>query len=202
VDGLTDEQLLALWANHEASHERREAAFRELVGRYERRVFAICRRILRSNADAEEAMQDTFVRVARSAATFRGDSKLSTWVHRVATSACQDLLRKAARRPQTPVADVAEAAAAAGIDQQPDESAQTDAFDAIQRALETLDDVSRTIVVLCGIEGFEYAEAAEVLAIPVGTVKSRLFRARARLADLLADDLGPEHLGPARRPTS
>lgn len=202
MEGLTDEQLLALWANADASPERRQAAFRNLVGRYDRRVYAICRRIVGSNADAEEAVQDTFIRIARSAGTFRGDSKLSTWIHRVATSACQDLLRKAARRPQTPVEDIAEVAAASGADFAADETAEAETFDAVRRALASLDDVSRTIVVLCGIEGFEYAEAAETLAIPVGTVKSRLFRARARLAELLADDLGREHLGPSQRPTA
>ena len=201
MDGLTDEQLLALWVNPEATRERRELAFRELVTRYERRVWAICRRVLGSDTDAEEAMQDTFIRIARSGDTFRGDSKLSTWIHRVATSACQDLLRKAARRPQTPVEDVAMVAAAAGLDEASDDTASSASIDAVARALASLDDVSRSIVVLCAIEGFEYAEAAEALAIPVGTVKSRLFRARARLADLLADEIGREHLGPTRRPT-
>jgi RNA polymerase sigma-70 factor (ECF subfamily) len=199
VDGLTDEQVLALYVNEDASRERREGAFRELVGRYERRVWAICLRALGSPTDAEEAMQDTFIRIARSADTFRGDSRLSTWVHRVATSACQDLLRKAARRPQTPMEDVAKAAAAAGLDEGPDEADGAATRDQIRRALATLDDTSRMIVVLCAIEGHEYAEVAEILAIPVGTVKSRLFRARARLADLLSDWVEPS--GPGERPT-
>ncbi|MDX1510566.1 MAG: sigma-70 family RNA polymerase sigma factor [Nitriliruptorales bacterium] len=201
MEGLTDEQLLALWANTEAARDRREQAFRELVDRYERRVWAICRRIVGSDADAEEATQDTFIRIARSGATFRGDSKLSTWIHRVATSACQDLLRKRARRPQTPVEDIAMVAAAAGLDEAPDDSGSSAAVDAVARALASLDDVSRSIVVLCAIEGFEYREAADALSMPVGTVKSRLFRARAHLADLLADEIGREHLGPTRRPT-
>lgn len=198
MEGLTDEQLLALYVTEDASRARREGAFRELVERYERRVWAICIRTLGSHSDAEEAMQDTFIRIARSADTFRGDSRLSTWVHRVAISACQDLLRKAARRPQTPMADVAEAAAAAGLDEGPDEAEGAATRDEVRRALATLDETSRTIVVLCAIEGHEYAEVAEILSIPVGTVKSRLFRARARLAEQL-DQREPS--GPGERPT-
>lgn len=199
MDALTDEQVLALYANEDASRDRREGAFRELVGRYERRVWAICLRTLGSPTDAEEAMQDTFIRIARSADTFRGDSRLSTWIHRVATSACQDLLRKAARRPHSPVEDVEKAAAAAGLDEGPDEADGAATRDQVRRALAMLDDTSRMIVVLCAIEGHEYAEVAEALAIPVGTVKSRLFRARARLADLLSDEVEPS--GPTERPT-
>lgn len=199
MDALTDEQVLALYVNEDATREGREGAFRELVGRYERRVWAVCLRTLGSHTDAEEAMQDTFIRIARSAGTFRGDSRLSTWVHRVATSACQDLLRKASRRPQTPMQDVAEAAAAAGLDEGPDEADGAAIRDQVRRALAMLDDTSRMIVVLCAIEGQEYAEVAQALAIPVGTVKSRLFRARARLADLLTDRVEPS--GPAERPT-
>jgi len=184
-----DEDLVAIYVDATGSRSDREAAFHLLVRRYERRVFAVCVRELRSRADAEDATQDTFLNLARRADQFRGDSRWSTFVYRVAINACRDLQRRQARRPQTPVEDIAEAQVAAGLppDTTPDEAAGHDTAMAVQAALAQLDELSRTLIVLCAIEGMSYPEAAEVLDMPVGTIKSRVFRARAQLADLLAD---------------
>jgi RNA polymerase sigma-70 factor, ECF subfamily len=184
-----DEDLVAIYVDAAQARGDREAAFHLLVRRYERRVFGVCVRELGSRTDAEDATQDTFLNLARRADQFRGDSRWSTFVYRVAINACRDLQRRQARRPQTPVEDIAQAQAAAGLppDTTPDEAAGRDTAIAVQAALAQLDDLSRTLIVLCAIQGMSYPEAAQVLDMPVGTIKSRVFRARAQLADLLAD---------------
>lgn len=208
---LSDEDLLAAYADAEAVRKRRERAFHLLVDRYERRVYAICYRYFGDHADAEDATQDTFLLLARRAGQFRGDSRLSTWIYRVATNACHDLARKEARRPRTPVADV-EAATDAPSDDgvTPDEAAAAgELADRVQTALLELDEVTRGLVIACAIEGQPYAEVASAFDLPVGTVKSRVHRARAKLAQLLApagnrdgpDDV-PQSTPPTHPPTT
>ncbi len=184
----SDEELVAVYVDAARSRYAREDAFRDLVTRYQRRVFAICVRELGDRSDAEDATQDTFVHLARKAHQFRGDSRWSTFVYRVAVNACRDLQRRQARRPQTPVEDVTQAQVAAGMtpDVAPDEVAARETALQVQEALATLDELSRTLIVLCAIEGLSYPEAAEVLDMPVGTIKSRVFRARAQLAEVLS----------------
>jgi RNA polymerase sigma-70 factor, ECF subfamily len=183
-----DEEVLAVYVDPDRRRGEREAAFSELLARYERRVYAVCYRQLGNHADAEDAAQDTFVHLARRAHQFRGDSKLSTFVYRIAVNACRDAQRKQARRPQTPVADVTQAQADAGLtpDTAADEVTGRETALQVQAALDQLDDLSQTLIVLCAIEGYSYPEASEILDLPVGTIKSRVFRARARLAELLA----------------
>ena len=189
-DDRADEDVVAVYVDAARGRGDREAAFSELVRRYERRVFAICVRQLGSRADAEDATQDTFVHLARKAHQFRGDSRWSTFVYRVAVNACRDLQRREGRRPHVPVADVTEAQLGAGVtpDTAADEVAGRETALVVQAALARLDDLSRTLIVLCAIEGLSYPEAAEILDMPVGTIKSRVFRARAQLAEMLTDD--------------
>lgn len=185
-----DEALLAVYVDAARTRQDRERAFATLVDRFEHRVYAICLRELGNRADAEDATQDTFLHLARKGHQFRGDSALSTFVYRIAVNACRDLQRRRGRRPQTPVADVAEVAGAAAIDDATAVDEQVEDRDtarAVGDALAQLDELSRTLIVLCTIEGMTYPEASEILEIPVGTIKSRVHRARARLAELLAD---------------
>lgn len=189
----TDEDVLALYADDGSSASTRQAAFRELVDRYERRVYGICYRFFGNHEDAQDAAQDTFISLARRAGSFRGDSKLSTFVYRVATNACHDLARKRARRPQTPVEDVGTVAGPiASLESVEEVAAGHDLAEHIQQALLELDETSRTLIVLCSIEGRDYKEVAAALELPVGTVKSRVFRARAKLAEILAPLLGAD----------
>jgi RNA polymerase sigma-70 factor (ECF subfamily) len=188
---VPDEDVLAAYVRAPpgpAGRREREAAFAELVGRYERRVYGICYRYFGHHADAQDAAQDAFLSVARRAASFNRDSKLSTWLYRVTVNACNDLARKRARRPQTPVEDVAAVAPPAADH---DAVAATETAAEVQRALLRLDELSRALLVLVGIEGLTYAEAAAATDLPVGTVKSRVHRARAELADLLGDVVQP-----------
>ncbi|HEX2027652.1 MAG TPA: sigma-70 family RNA polymerase sigma factor [Nitriliruptorales bacterium] len=186
----SDQEILAAYLDG----TDREGAFGALVDRYERRVYGICYRYFGNHADAEDAAQDTFVAVARRAATFTGGSAFSTWLYRVTVNACNDLARKRARRPQTPVADIVGVVdrSSAGDPSLPQDEAVTahELGREVQRALGELDEVSRTLLILVAIEGLTYREAAAASDLPVGTVKSRVHRARARLADLLATTVG------------
>lgn len=181
-EGQSDEEVLARFVDAQLPAGSREAAFHALVDRYHRRVFAICFQALRSSSDAEDATQETFVKLARGAASFRGEAQLSTWLYRVARNVCTDHVRHDARRPATPVADPGELTSAPS---QPDTTAGTDEQLAVAAALDTLDPLSRQALVLVAIEGLTYAEAAVAIDLPVGTVKSRVSRARARLATVL-----------------
>jgi RNA polymerase sigma-70 factor, ECF subfamily len=181
-DEHSDEEVLARFVDDQLPVGTREAAFHTLVDRYHRRIFGICFQVLRSRADAEDATQETFVKLARGAAGFRGDAQLSTWLYRVARNVCTDHVRHDARRPAIPVADPGELAAAPS---EPDTTAGTDEQLRVAAALETLDPLARQALVLVAIEGLSYAEAAIVTDLPVGTVKSRVSRARARLATVL-----------------
>lgn len=189
AEDRADEELVAVYVDPERPRGDREQAFHHLVTRYQHRVFAICVRQLGSRDDAEDATQETFVNLARRADQFRGEAKWSTFVYRVAVNACRDLQRKQARRPQTPVADVTRAQVEAGLtpDVAADEVAGREHAMVVGQALAQLDDVSRMLIVLCAVQGLSYPEAAEIVDMPVGTIKSRVFRARARLAELLAD---------------
>lgn len=190
LGAATDEEVLAHYADGDAERARREAAFHELVSRYRHRIHGICFRYFGDHADAEEATQETFVLLVRRAGQFRGDSKLSTWIYRIAVNACHDLARRDARRPRTPVADVAAVAGAVPdpSGSPPELAAADELAHRLQEALGRLDEVSRACVILGPVEGRPYAEVAAILDMPVGTVKSRVHRARARLAELLAAD--------------
>lgn len=188
---LDDEAVLAVHVDGARPRAEREAAFRELVERFHRRVFAVCRRTLSDDADAEDVTQEVFLRLARKAATFRGDAKLSTWLYAVARNAATDRVRHDARRPSTPVADVAPLGDAAGHVVEDGADARATATD-VGRALAQLDDLSRELLWLVAVEGLSYADAAAVHDVAVGTVKSRVSRARVALGRLLADDPDPD----------
>ncbi len=193
----SDEEVLATFVDPGVPPARREAAFTTLVDRYHRRVFAVCLQVLGSPSEAEDAAQETFVKLARGAGTFRGDAKLSTWLYRVAHNVCTDHVRYDARRPSTPVAEIADLREAPT---ESDSTAGTDTAMSVRAALAQLDEEHRRVLLLVGVEGLSYAEAAEATGTAVGTVKSRVSRARVRLAELLRDDDAPPppHAAPER----
>lgn len=181
----------------------RDDAFNELVRRHRSRVHAICHRYFRDATDAEDATQETFLTVLRRAGTFRGEAKVSTWLYRVAVNTCHDLVRHRARRPQTPVEDIGLVGDLRGeTHSDEDELAAMALSDVLREALMTLDPETRGLLLLCTVEELPYAEVAEAYGIAVGTVKSRVHRARAKLVDLLdallddgttADEPSPPH---------
>ena len=188
---VTDADLLRRVAHGE--RPARDAAFRELTERHRDRVYAICHRYFRNPTDAEDATQETFLTVLRRAATFRGDAQVSTWLYRVAVNTCHDLARHRARRPQTPVEDIGLVGDLRGAAHSDEEQLAAMALgDVLSEALTTLDADTRGLLLLCVVEGMPYAEVAEAYGIAVGTVKSRVHRARAQLVDLLGDLLDDE----------
>ncbi|RPK94222.1 MULTISPECIES: RNA polymerase sigma factor SigM [Streptomyces] len=161
-------------------------AFGELVRRHRDRLWAVALRTLGDREEAADAVQDALVSAFRAAHTFRGQSAVTTWLHRITVNACLDRVRKAASRKTSPVDD------AERLDQllEPHESAEAPAVRKdlrlqLQEALATLPAEQRAALVLVDMQGYPVAEAASILEVPTGTVKSRCARGRARLAPLV-----------------
>ncbi|MGA7269926.1 MAG: RNA polymerase sigma factor SigM [Acidimicrobiia bacterium] len=159
------------------------AAFDELMRRHEDRVFGVCLRIMRRREAALDAVQDTFLTVFRKADQFRGDAAFSTWLYRVAVNTCYDQLRRAKRRPTEPLPEPHD----------PPDPSVTDTLGSVElrgdlsAALAALPEEFRSAIVLVDVEGLSVAETASVLEVAEGTIKSRLHRGRARLANLLGN---------------
>jgi RNA polymerase sigma-70 factor, ECF subfamily len=167
-------------------------AFNELIRRHRDRLWAVALRTLGQPEDAADALQDALLSAYRGAAGFRGGSAVTTWLHRIVVNACLDNVRRRAVRPTEPlVTDPANERPAR------DAVSERETSLAVMVALRTLPVEQAAAVVLVDIEGFAVNEAAEILDVPAGTVKSRCARARARLADQLAD-LNPRGAQTAR----
>ncbi len=167
-------------------------AFGELVRRHRDRLWAVALRTLGDREEAADAVQDAFVSAYRAAHTFRGQSAVTTWLHRITVNACLDRARKAASRKTAPVDDTER------LEQllEPHESASApaerhDVQRQLVEALGTLPPDQRAALVLVDMQGYPVAEAARILGVPTGTVKSRCARGRARLLPLLGH-LRPE----------
>jgi len=180
---------------------RDERAFNTLVRTYERRVFGLVFRMLGNQAEAEDLSQEVFVQVFKAIASFRGDSKLSTWIYRIAVNLCknrakylrvrhtskQDELESIADR--LPLGDAR--SAAIGHIERPDEMVAGRQIEAIvAQAITEIEDTFRECLVLRDVEELSYEEIGEITGLPPGTVKSRIFRARAQLKELVEKRLG------------
>ncbi|MGW2668607.1 RNA polymerase sigma factor SigM [Streptomyces sp. NPDC001272] len=176
----SDQDLLAL---HVAGDPD---AFGELVRRHRDRLWAVALRTLGDREEAADAVQDALVSAYRAAHTFRGDSAVTTWLHRITVNACLDRARKAASRRTAPLDDTDRLE----LLLEPHESAEApaerhDLHRQLLAALTTLPADQRAALVLVDMQGYPVAEAAAVLGVPVGTVKSRCARGRAKLLPLL-----------------
>ncbi|SDM97194.1 RNA polymerase sigma factor SigM [Actinacidiphila guanduensis] len=161
-------------------------AFGEIVRRHRDRLWAVALRTLGDREEAADALQDALVSAFRAAHTFRGQSAVTTWLHRITVNACLDRARRAASRRTAPVAD--EQYLDAIVEPQESAAAPAERHELhreLLAALETLPPEQRAALVLVDMQGYPVAEAAEVLGVPVGTVKSRCARGRARLLPLL-----------------
>ncbi|WP_327296476.1 MULTISPECIES: RNA polymerase sigma factor SigM [unclassified Streptomyces] len=171
-------------------------AFGELVRRHRDRLWAVALRTLGDREEAADAVQDALVSAYRAAHTFRGQSAVTTWLHRITVNACLDRARKAATRKTSPVDDTER------LDQllEPHESAEApaerqDLHRELIKAMRTLPAEQRAALVLVDMQGYPVAEAAQILDVPIGTVKSRCARGRARLLPLLAHLRPPAETG-------
>ena len=182
-------------------------ALDQLLRRHYDRLHAVCRRIAGGSRDADDACQEALIKIVRNLPRFDGRSSFGTWAYRIATNAALDELRKRRRQPQLVGID----------DERPSEQADVEAHRPMDQlgdrllldaAVAELPDDLRTAVVLRDVAHLDYAEIAEVLDVPVGTVKSRISRGRSALAERLRlhldvprarDDGNRKH--PDERPT-
>jgi RNA polymerase sigma-70 factor (ECF subfamily) len=167
-------------------------AFNRLVVAYQDMAFNVAYRMLSDPAAAEDVTQDAFISAYRKLHTFRGGS-FKAWLLRIVTNACYDELRRQKRRPITslePLGEDNEEIESPSWLEDPGETPEDAALrmelsNAIQHCIEELDEDFRAVVVLVDVQGMDYSEAAEVVKKPLGTIKSRLARARSRLKDCL-----------------
>ncbi|MCU7959922.1 MAG: RNA polymerase sigma factor RpoE [gamma proteobacterium symbiont of Bathyaustriella thionipta] len=161
-----------------------KSAYDLLVRKYQNRVVSLIRRYVRNPMDAEDVAQEAFIKAYRALANFRGDSAFYTWLYRIAINTAKNWLVSQGRRP--PLADV-DYADAESMDESgrfsenasPERMAlQAEIVDNIQQVVDHLPQDLRTAITLREAEGFSYEDIAEAMDCPVGTVRSRIFRAR------------------------
>ncbi|WP_432982589.1 RNA polymerase sigma factor SigM [Dactylosporangium sp. CA-233914] len=151
-------------------------AFAEVVRRHRDRLWAVALRTLGDREEAADALQDALLSAFRSAGSFRGDSAVTTWLHRIVVNACLDRVRRRQARPTVPLPETDTTTAPA-----PDRDTAMD----VRQALQQLPVDQRAALVLVDVQGYAVAEAAVMLGVAEGTIKSRCARGRARLALLL-----------------
>ena len=147
-------------------------AFAELVERHQTRLYTLAVRDLGSAADAEDAVQEAMIRAWRALPRFRAQASFSTWLYRICLNAISDQRSRRARGAGVPLEDIVEPA------DPRDRILERELSGDLQRALTELDETYRTAVLLFDVLGRSYTEIAEVLGVPEGTVKSRIFRGR------------------------
>jgi len=168
-------------------------AFNELVKEYEKQVINIAFGMLSDREDALDAAQEVFIRIYKSIGSFKGQSSLTTWIYRVTANVCNDILRKRQRTAKTvsiynsddedgrgeEIADTAPT---------PEENVEmNERQQAVRDAIAKLNPDFRAVVTLCELQGSSYEEAAAVLGVPTGTIRSRLSRARSALRKILSE---------------
>ncbi|MBQ2783031.1 MAG: sigma-70 family RNA polymerase sigma factor [Oscillospiraceae bacterium] len=158
-------------------------AFGELVEQYRDNVYRLAYRMCGNAYDADEAAQEAFVAAWRALPNFRGDAKFSTWLYRLTTNAAIDVMRREKRHQTVGDGEMMELADDADSPQETVE--RTEQQEAVQKALATLSEEYREVLLLRYMEELDYAEIAEVLQLPSGTVKSRINRAKAALKTAL-----------------
>ncbi len=166
----------ALLSAHAAGDRR---AFEELFARHRLHLYRVARRRSRSVQDADDAVQEAMLSAHRSAGSFRQDAAVSSWLYRIVANACHDGLRRNAIRPTVALSEDT-------CGPVPDRVGQLDTAIVVRQALSRLPADQRAAVLAVDLHGYSVAEAAALLQVAEGTVKSRRARARARLAVLLA----------------
>ncbi|MER6366528.1 RNA polymerase sigma factor SigM, partial [Kitasatospora sp. NPDC001527] len=183
-DGPEHDDDAALLARHVAGDRE---AFGRLVNRHRDRLWAVALRTLGDREEAADALQDALVSAFRSAHTFQGRSAVTTWLHRIVVNACLDRARRAATRRTKPLDDDPQRLDALVGSAEPADSpvVRAEVHRELSAALAALPAEQRAALVLVDMQGYPVAEAAELLGVPVGTVKSRCARGRARLLPLV-----------------
>ncbi len=173
--------------------QRDERAFREMVLIYQQQVYNIVFRMLNNQQEAEDLTQEVFVTVFKSIESFRGDSKLSTWLYRISVNHCKNRFKYLSRRAYNATRSLDDVQEREKSDiplhgevSRPDQVLEGKRLEAaISREIAALEDDHRVLIVLRDIQGLTYDEIVTITSLPVGTVKSRLHRARMALKDRL-----------------
>ncbi|ODA97596.1 RNA polymerase subunit sigma [Mesorhizobium sp. SEMIA 3007] len=172
---------------------RDAGAFRTIIKTYNQRLYRIARGILRNDAEAEDVVQEAYVRAFANLATFRGDSSLATWLSRIVINEALGRLRKRRRTvamPENPEAQIIRFPLNPSDD--PERTmAQRQILALVERATDSLPDIYRMVFVARVIEGLSMEETADLLGVRPETVKTRLHRARSLLRKALDDEIGP-----------
>lgn len=165
------------------------ATFEQFATRYENKLYTIAYRYMGNYADASDLAQEAFIRIYRSINTFRGESSLLSWMARVVTNVCKDELRRRAKDNTISMDEMAEAGcpqlADSGAKSLEDIVLRREWQEEVQHILNSLSEEHRTVVVMRDIQGYSYEEIAFFLKCSMGTVKSRISRARHILKDRL-----------------
>lgn len=164
-------------------------AYNVLVRTYERQAYAVALRLLRRPDQAEDATQDAFIQAYRALDTFRGGS-FRAWLVRIVTNRCYDMLRAAQRRAADSLDNqefetTPQWSSIASHDDPVQQATRAELSGMLERVLATLPEEQRIVVLLCDVEGYAYEEVATITGVALGTVKSRLSRARSALRERL-----------------
>ena len=161
-------------------------AFEELFSSNYTRIYNLCYRMMRSPQDAEDMLQETMLKAWRKLKSFRQSSSFSTWLHRIAVNTCLDEIRRK-KDKKTSIEEMQEYGrqiedtASASFDQRAADR------QALEEALSKLKERDRVIIVLRDVQGYSYEELSEILECPMGTVRSRLSRARSAMVKIIND---------------
>ena len=185
----TDEELVA------RARAKDFGAFEQLLDRYEDKIFRLAFRFVRNETEAKEVLQDTFLSIWRKLDTFKGDSQFGSWLYRVAANTALMRLRAQRRHPEISTEELPVdyldnygqlPAAGENWAKRPDDELQSDELRRrIQKAVDELPEIYRTVFIIRDVEGLSTEETAEVLEISIPTVKTRLHRARLALRDAI-----------------
>jgi RNA polymerase sigma-70 factor (ECF subfamily) len=167
----------------------RSAAFGELVGRYQDRLFNTVYRLVENAEDAQDVLQDAFLNAYQSLSRFKGDAQFFTWLYRIAVNTAISMKRKQrvavvfrSNRDEPGIAEPTDTSE----DSQPGRSLEkSEEAKLVQDALKRLSPEHKTVLVMKEVDGLKYDAMAEVLQVPIGTIRSRLHRARLELRELL-----------------
>jgi RNA polymerase sigma-70 factor (ECF subfamily) len=179
--GVEERQLV------EAAQRGDQEAFEALVVRYQDRIFRLVQRLVSGTEAVEDIAQEVFIRAYRSLRDFKGEASFYTWIYKIAVNLCRNFYRTRARRPGTEPLDENDAGGFESAGPTPEEEVfRREFWEQLRRGLDELPAEQREAVVCCDLEGMSYEEMADVLAVPIGTVRSRIFRGRRALQQHLA----------------
>jgi RNA polymerase sigma-70 factor, ECF subfamily len=194
-DEKSEQRFIERLAGHD------ERAFNELVQAYEQRVYRLVLRMVGRRDEAEDMAQEVFVQVFKAIGTFRGESKLGTWIYRIAVNLCKNRIKYLSRRHSSDEDELEPLAERTALDERksgavgetsrPDQAVEGYQIEKIvQECMAGIDPDFREVLVLRDVEDLSYEELCEVTGLPDGTVKSRLHRARAMLKAAVEQRLG------------